>query len=644
MYKVTFKFEDGSQVENYATEGENLLELAQKSNVVIDAPCSGNASCGKCKLKLLSGEMKSKKTRHITDDEFEQGWRLACISEPSEDLEVLVPDIASAFKSRMKVADLSSKGEIQIFQHAKESIELAGIDLRNSLDVVEVTMDSPSLDDTMPDNERLTRALRKYMNLKKVRLPYSVIRKIPDVLRESNFSVKCVLRTTPDDMFVYDVFPKDYDVVIGGLAIDIGTTTVSALIIDMETGEILAKASSGNGQIRYGADVINRIIESTKEGGKERLQKAVIEETINPLIQEMCGSIQFPKRQIYRMCIAGNTTMNHLFAGVNADPLRMEPYIPAFFKTNSLFASDLGIDVNPDAHIIVAPNIGSYVGGDITAGTFVSMIWNKPEFSLFIDLGTNGELVFGNSDFLMSCACSAGPAFEGGDISCGMRATDGAIEACTIDPETMEPSCKIIGDQGEKPIGLCGSGIIDVISELYRTRIIDPKGKFIREGKRIKHDEYGMGSYVLAFEEEAGSVKDVEITEVDIDNFIRAKGAIFSAIRTMLTSLDFDISMIENVYVAGGIGSGINMHNAVSIGMFPDIPMDKFHYVGNSSLSGSYAMLLSTESERKVYEIAQNMTYLELSAVPSYMDEFIGACFLPHTDMTLFPSVEAQMK
>jgi uncharacterized 2Fe-2S/4Fe-4S cluster protein (DUF4445 family) len=341
------------------------------------------------------------------------------------------------------------------------------------------------------------------------------------------------------------------------------------------------------------------------------------------------------------MCIAGNSTMNHLFAGINADPLRMEPYIPAFFKTNSLFASDLGIDVNPDAHIIVAPNIGSYVGGDITAGAFVSMIWNKPEFSLFIDLGTNGELVFGNSDFLMSCACSAGPAFEGGDISCGMRATDGAIEACTIDKETMEPTYKIIGDEGEKPIGLCGSGIIDVISELYLAGIINPKGKFVREGKRIKHDEYGIGSYVLAFEEEAGSVKDVEITEVDIDNFIRAKGAIFSAIRTMINSLDFDVSMIENVYVAGGIGSGINMQNAVNIGMFPDIPLEKFHYVGNSSLAGAYAMLLSTESERKVYEVAGNMTYMELSTVPTYMDEFIGACFLPHTDSTLFPSVEA---
>ena len=330
--------------------------------------------------------------------------------------------------------------------------------------------------------------------------------------------------------------------------------------------------------------------------------------------------------------------MNHLLMGINANPLRMEPYIPTFFKTNSLFAQDIGIDVNPDAHIIVAPNIGSYVGGDITAGAFVSMIWNKPEFSLFIDLGTNGEIVFGNSDFLMSCACSAGPAFEGGDISCGMRATDGAIEACTIDQETMEPALTIVGAEGTKPIGMCGSGIIDVISELFRCGIIDPKGKFVREGKRIKRDAYGMGSYVLAFENEADSVKDVEITEVDIDNFIRAKGAIFSAIRTMLSYCDFDISMIENVYVAGGIGSGINMENAINIGMFPDVPIEMYHYIGNSSLAGAYAMLYSTESERKVYEVAQNMTYIELSAIPQYMDEFVGACFLPHTDLSLFPN------
>ena len=644
MFKVTFSFEDGSVVETFANAGDNLLEVARSANVAIDAPCSGNGACGKCRVQLKSGELESKKTLHISDEEYQAGWRLSCCSKICADVNVLVPDIASAYKSRMKVADLSSKEEIAIFENAKSDIQLAGIELKNSLEVVDVLMDVPSLDDTMPDNERLTRALRKYLNINRVRIPYVVLKKLPDVLRENNFAVKCVIRATSDDMYVYDIFGKDEDVVIGGLAIDIGTTTVSAVLINMENGEILAKSSAGNGQIRFGADVINRIVESQKPGGQKKLQDAVIKETINPMIHEMCKSAKFPKDHIYRMCVASNTTMNHLFAGINADPLRTEPYIPAFFKTNSLFASDVGVDINKDAHIIMAPNIGSYVGGDITAGTLVSQIWNRPEFSLFIDLGTNGELVFGNSDFMMSCACSAGPAFEGGDISCGMRATDGAIEACTIDKETMEPTYKIVGDPGTKPVGLCGSGIIDVISELYICGIINPKGKFIREGKRIKHDKYGMGSYILAFEEEAGSVKDVEITEVDIDNFIRAKGAIFSAIRTMLTSLDFDVSMIDDVYVAGGIGSGINMQNAVNIGMFPDIPIEKFHYIGNSSLTGAYLMLLSTPAEKKTYELAANMTYMELSTVPIYMDEFVGACFIPHTETGMFPTVMEEIQ
>lgn len=640
MFKVTFRFENGEAVEGFAAAEEKLLDVARKTNVAIDAPCSGNGSCGKCKVRLLKGTLDSPRTRHISEEEYTDGWRLSCCSKVESDVEVEVPDIASAYRSRMKVADLSSPEEIAIFQKAKADVEDAGIELHNDMMLIDVTMNVPTLDDTMPDNERLVRALKKQTGAAMVRLPYTVIRKLAHVLRESDFSIQCVAgKSGNGNLFVYDVFSKGEPVVIGGLAIDIGTTTVSALLIDMLTGEILGKASSGNGQIRYGADVINRIIESTKPGGKDKLQKAIIEDTINPMIQQMCRSAKFSCKRIYRMCVAGNTTMNHLFAGVDSEPVRMEPYIPTFYKTNSLYAHNLGISINPDAHIIIAPNIGSYVGGDITAGTFVSMIWNKPEFSLFIDLGTNGELVFGNSDFMMSCACSAGPAFEGGDISCGMRATDGAIEACTIDKETMEPSYQIVGEEGQKPIGLCGSGIIDVISELFIAGIINPKGKFVREGERIRRDKYGMGSYVLAFANESETEREVEITEVDIDNFIRAKGAIFSAIRTMLSSLDFDISMIENVYVAGGIGSGINMKNAVTIGMFPDIPLDKFHYIGNSSLSGSYTMLLSNEAERKTYEVAGNMTYLELSTVPGYMDEFVAACFLPHTDTNMFPSV-----
>ncbi len=640
MHKVTFKFENSEDVTVFAAFGESLLEVARKTNVAIDAPCGGNGACGKCKVKLVGGTLDSKKTSHISDEEYAAGWRLACISKIIDDVEVLVPDIASAYKSRMKMADLSSAEEVKIFEELKEQIAEVGIELKNNLEVIDVTMSAPTLDDTMPDNERFTWAVEEVTGMDKIRVPYSVIKKMAHVFRASDFHVKAVIRKTGKDVFVYDVLSASEEPVVAGIAIDIGTTSVSAIIIDMLNGAVLAKGSAGNGQIRYGADVINRIIESGKPGGREKLQDAIIKETLNPLILNMCASAKIKPAQVYRLAIGANTTMNHLLMGVDADPVRMEPYIPTFFKTNSLFASDIGLKVNPDAHIILAPNIGSYVGGDITAGAFVSMIWNKPEFSIFIDLGTNGEIVFGNSDFMMSCACSAGPAFEGGDISCGMRATDGAIEAIKLDKETLKPTYSVIGDPGTKPVGLCGSGIIDMIAELFRCGVINPKGQIIREGRRIRRDEFGMGSYIIAFEEEAGSVKDVELTEADIDSFIRAKGAIFSAIRTMLSYCDFDISMIENVYVAGGIGSGINMSNAIEIGMFPDIPVEMYHYLGNTSLAGAYAMLYSTEAERKVYEIAQSMTYIELSNVPSYMDEFVAACFVPHTDKSLFPSIQ----
>ena len=641
MPKVTFQYEDGTSTIVDVTAGENLLEVARKANVAIDAPCSGNGSCGKCRVRYISGELESEQTRHITDEDYAAGWRLSCCSKVTGDVTVLVPDIASAYKSRMKVADLSSPEEVAIFDRAKQDVADAGITFENEFTVVELQMTAPSLDDTMPDNERLSWAIEAATGIENVKLTYQVLKKLPDALRDNDFHVNVVLKKLHHSVLVYDVVPVTEQRICGA-AIDIGTTTVSGVILDLRDGTILAKASAGNGQIRYGSDVINRIIESRKPGGEAKLQKAIIDETLNPMLHNMCRAAGIKGSQIYHMCIASNTTMNHLLLGVNADPLRMEPYIPDFFETEDVNAYDLRLDVHPNAKIIIAPNIGSYVGGDITAGTLVSMIWNKPEFNLFIDLGTNGEIVFGNSDFMMSCACSAGPAFEGGDISCGMRATDGAIEACSIDAKTMEPTLHIVGDEGQKPVGLCGSGIIDVIAELFRCGIISPKGKFIREGDRVRHDHYGIGSYVLAFKEEAAGHKDVEINEVDIDNFIRAKGAIFSAICTMLRSMDFDVSMIENVYVAGGIGSGINMKNAVTIGMFPDVEIDKFHYIGNSSLTGAYNMTLSVEAEHKVHELAHNITYMELSTDPSYMDEFVAACFIPHTNTALFPSVKQE--
>ena len=638
MVLITFKV-NGSEVHINANPGDNLLAAAQRANVAIDAPCSGNGACGKCRVKLLAGELDSPRTRHISEEEYAQGWRLSCVSSVVGDVTVEVPDIASAYKSRMRVADISSPKELKIFNDTKAEIEAAGIAFGNNLSAVVIGMDAPSNDDTMPDNERVAWKLREACGCEKVVFTYYALRKLARVLRESNFNVRCVIETDGDTATVLDIQPGDSATPVAGLVVDLGTTSVAALLVNMEDGSILAKASTGNGQIRYGADVINRIIESGREGGSARLQQAVIDESIRPLVQEMCRAAGISTKNVYRMSLAGNTTMNHLLLGLYSEPVRMEPYIPSFFHMDDIRTSSLHMGLHPDAKLILAPNIGSYVGGDITAGAFASMLWNKEEMALFIDLGTNGELVFGNNEFLMSCACSAGPAFEGGDISCGMRATDGAIDSMVIDKETMEPSYTMIGD-AEQPVGICGSGIIDIIAELFRCGIINGKGKFSREGRRVRFDENGMGSYVIAFKEDTGGVRDVSINEVDIDNFIRAKGAIFSATMTMLGSMGMDPSVLERVYVAGGIGSGINMKNAVTIGMLPDIDLDHFCYIGNSSLSGAYAMLTSQQSREKVDELARTMTYLELSTEPGYMDSFVGACFLPHTDAQLFPSVQ----
>ena len=640
--KVTFQIEGAAPVIMECNAGDNLLELARRGNVAIDAPCSGNGSCGKCRVKLIEGQLDSLKSRHISDEEYEAGWRLSCNSKVLTDCVVFVPDIASAYQSRMKTADLSSPKEIAIFEDCQNNLRESGIRFANNFRSVVVTMAEPTLEDTMPDNERLTWAVQEALGVEKVKIPFCVMVKLAHTLREFNWTV-CVKGELLGDTFRCMEICDPADTAIVGCAIDIGTTTVTMVFTDLTDGRLLAKGSSGNGQIRYGADVINRIIESGRSGGKTKLQNAIIKETLVPIMANLCKSSGINARSILRLSVGSNTTMNHLLLGVDAEPVRMEPYIPSFFSWEGLLASDLKLPANPLAPVLIAPNIGSYVGGDITAGTLAAGIWDKDEMSLFIDLGTNGELVFGNRDFLMSCACSAGPAFEGGDISSGMRATDGAVEAAVIDKDTMEPILSVIGEPGQKVVGICGSGIIDMISELFRTGIINARGLFAREGKRILRDAHGMGRYVLAFPEESETGREVSLNEVDIDNFIRAKGAIFSAIDTLLKSVDMTVDMIDKVYVAGGIGSGINMKNAVNIGMLPDVELEKFRYIGNSSLTGAYAMVVSDEANAKCAEVAANMTYLELSTYPGYMDSFVAACFLPHTDRSLFPnSVQEQ--
>ena len=371
--KVTFQIEGGSPVTIECNAGDNLLELARRANVAIDAPCSGNGSCGKCRVQLLEGEVDSTPSRHISDEEYNNGWRLSCCSCVIGDCTVLVPDIASAYQSRMKTADLSSPREVEIFEQAQSALRQSGIAFENPYRAVVVTMDAPTLDDTMPDNERLTWALQSALGIDTVQIPFPVMVKLAETLRANNFTV-CVKGMLSGSTFLCMEISAPEDTVLAGCAIDIGTTTVSMVLTDLTTGKLLAKGSSGNGQIRYGADVINRIIEQGRPGGKKKLQDAIVKETLTPIIANLCKTSGISCRSILRLCIAANTTMNHLLVGVDAEPVRMEPYIPSFFCWDGLTAGDLKLPANPLAPVVIAPNIVSYVGGDITAGTLASML------------------------------------------------------------------------------------------------------------------------------------------------------------------------------------------------------------------------------------------------------------------------------
>lgn len=638
---IKFTIEGGDAVTVEARERESVLDAAKRAGVVIDAPCGGNGTCGKCRVKLASGELDGEKTKYIDDGAWKEGWRLACGHKPKGDVEIFVPASAAAFQSRIRVTDFSGAREKAAFETLRAALKDLGFTGDHGLETAAVELSEPSIDDALADRERFVRALAETACVEEtaIRLSLHSLRRLPIALREGAFKASAVLRREEGGgITVMDVMGSSSPA-LSGLAIDIGTTTVSMLLVDLATGEPIAGASGGNAQIRFGADVINRIIESTKAGGLARLRKAVIDECLTPLIMRLCANAGIDSTQIYRVSVAGNTTMAHLFLGVPPEFLRLEPYVPAFFESGALDAGEAGLPVNGAAEVVVAPAVGSYVGGDITAGVLAADFYRKENFALFVDLGTNGELVFGNQEFLFSCACSAGPAFEGGEISCGMRATTGAIEKCVIDESTGEPKLTIIGE-GAKAAGLCGSGLIDIIGELFRCGIISAKGKFIAESgtaaKRIVKDEYGGAGYIVVPAAQSESGHDIILNEADIDNFIRAKGAIFSAIRTMLAIVDFTIDTIDTVYVAGGIGSGIDIDHAIMIGMFPKLPKEKYIYIGNSSLSGAYAMLTSRGAAAKVSEIASSMTYLELSSHPSYMDEFIAACFLPHTDAGLF--------
>jgi uncharacterized 2Fe-2S/4Fe-4S cluster protein (DUF4445 family) len=618
-------------------DNTNLFRAVKAAGQYVLSSCGGKGNCGKCKVIIKEGTVEGGKSRSfLSAEEAERGYTLACHSRVRSDLVVEIPP-ESRMQAKHKIATGARTAELLQLMAA------AGGCLESRIRRVFLELSPPTLDDNIPDFERVRRALDHLgFDASHLHMNYLVLKKLPTVLRESGWKATVSVFKVGAVLEVLDVFPGNAAETRYGAAIDIGTTTVVVYLVDMTNGHVIGQASTYNSQGKCGDDVITRIVYATERNGLQELQELAVG-NINTMLSDLAEKNNVPHGMIDYIVAAGNTTMEHLFYGINPQFIREEPYIPVATFFPLVRGKSVGFRIDPQAIVYTMPNVASYVGGDITAGVLVSQIHKKDEVSLFIDIGTNGEIVLGNKDWLVTAACSAGPAFEGSGIKFGMRAMEGAIEEVEIDPATHEVNFRVIGDV--KPIGICGSGMIDALAEMYLNGVIDQKGKIREEisSKRVRKGESGL-EYVLAWRVESAINKEIVLTEADLDNLIRAKAAIYAGFATLLSQMGMTFANIEKLYIAGGFGRYIDVERAITIGMLPDLPVDRFQFLGNTSIIGAYYALLCDRLRHEAEEIARRMTYLELSVSRNFMDEYLSALFLPHTDLNAFPTVQHELE
>lgn len=624
-------------------KGSNLLKAAHAAGAHINASCGGAGTCGQCKVIIEKGEYESKRSEKLTEEEWAQGKRLACQTVVLSDLVVKIPPESRLDRTVLKRKEKDKETEKGF------GLTALKIDIEEAFDISPVVtkryleLTPPSIESNMGDLTRIIMAFKKQFDYKYIDVDFKSLFNVSEVLRKSNWKVTVLLlEKTGSVPKIIGVEEGDTTDKFYGIAVDIGTTTLYAQLLDLKNKTVLAEASDYNPQISYGEDVITRILYAIKPGGLQRLQETVIK-SINNLIAEIVKEAAIDKNFISLLVTAGNTTMTQLLLGLNPKSIREHPYVPTVNFYPFIRACNLGFDLPSHVYLYPMPVIASYVGGDIVAGVMASSIHLSQELVLFIDVGTNGEIVLGNSDWMVTASCSAGPAFEGGGVKYGMRATRGAIENVEINKDTYEPTIYTIGNT--KPKGICGSGMIILIAELFTKGIITPDGKFVKtlNTKRVREGENGY-EYVLAWKDETQIGVDLVITEVDIDNIVRTKGAIYAGCSVLLKSVGLDFTNIEKFIIAGGFGSFINVEKAITIGLLPDIPQERFMYVGNSSLAGARLASFSKEKLNEAERCANMMTNIELSNYPSFMEEYVAALFLPHTNLNNFPYVMEKIK
>jgi len=606
---------DGYRVD--VPEGTGFLEAAAEAGHLIEAECGGKGTCGSCLMEVRAA---SPDGRPSEGDEP----RLLYACQARVERDSLATPLGTAPGQRRSIVTGTS-------YLLRQRAELGPQELGSVCRRLHVQVPSPSIEFCLSDRERLVREVAKAADVGgAVTLDLEVLRSLPDTLRSDGGRVTVTLWCEGKTAAIMDVMPGFPEARHLGVACDLGTSTVVQNLLDLDTGKVLAVASDYNRQMSSGADVISRIDCASRPGGIDRLREQAVA-TINALLHSLCSTGTTATKDLRAMVVSGNTTMAHLLLGVQPRYIREEPYVPAFSDVPACSAAELGIEIEPRGRIYCVPAVGSFVGGDIVSGILCQRrIGRAGELFLFIDVGTNGEIVLGNDEWLMTCACSAGPAFEGSGVSCGIRSAPGAIERINLWPDGEVRGYDVIG--GGKPQGLCGSALIQILGELLRTGLIDQRGRLSSDAN---HPRITRSGRALAFIVEHGthtrSGADIVLTDGDIDNLVRAKAAIYSGCSLLLRKVGLTFQDLDAVYVAGGFGQCIAVEQAVAIGLLPDIDRARFVFLGNSSLAGARLILLSSKQRERCLDIARTMTYIELSAEPSYMDEYTAALFLPHT-------------
>ncbi len=620
------------------SSGENLLTAAALAGVYIPASCGGDGVCRKCKVELVQGELHTRNTSSLSLDEISRGTRLACISTVCSDVTIRIPEIVRSDGTSLKAKPKTTRAISTTSQE-----DLVGTwQISPPVRKLYLTLPPPTLDDNIPDMQRLIRGIsRTAPGIHEPDYDHpELIHDLSTTLRESDWRVTVILlqgKRANEPERIIAVEPGNTTDQLYGLALDLGTTAISGVLIDLNSGRIITEASAYNSQIGYGEDVISRIIYSQRSGGLRVLQEKAVH-TINNIIEEVCRTVIISPSDISYIMAAGNTVMAHLLLGINPKFIREAPYVPGVSQFPLTKAAALGIMAHPSVRLFLYPCIASFIGGDIVAGVHACNMHRSEKISLFIDIGTNGEIVVGNRHWMVCAACSAGPAFEGSGVKYGMRASSGAIENIHIHPDTLEPM--IVTIDNTNPRGICGSGVIAIVPELLEAGLIDRRGKFTGHKKhhRIRKGADGW-EYIIAWAHDTMIGEDIVITEIDLDNLIRAKGAMFAGYQTLLESVGIGFAEVERVILAGNFGAHIDLERAIAIGLLPDVERERFYYLGNASMLGCRISLTDHIRFRERTAVRRIMTNLELSDNFNFMNYYMAALFLPHTDSRLFPSL-----